>query len=138
MSIRTDADEVASLFPGVTFASGALDSFIADASLWIDNYLESCTRTPEDKLATIEKYIAAHLYQQSQEGTTGQLTSAARSDVKETYAERKGDDAGITSFIRTAAAFDRCGIVAEFFLGKKRLRWYVGAGFDERHVGGGG
>jgi hypothetical protein len=137
VSIRTDADEVAALFPGVTFASGVLDAFIADASLWIDNYLVgACVSLPDDKLPTIEKYIAAHLYQLSVEGAGGQLIGAARADINERYAERKGDDAGSTTFIRTATAYDPCGIIARFWLGKKRMIAYVGAGYDSRHTGG--
>jgi hypothetical protein len=137
VSIRTNADDVAATL-GLTVASGALDIFIADAALWVDNNLEGQTCVDADKLEFIERHIAAHLYTQSQEGSTGQLVGAARADINERYAQRKGTEAGITTFIRSAAAYDPCGIVAEFWLGKRRLRYHVGAGYDTRHTGGGG
>ena len=135
MSIRTSHEEVEAVL-GTSVASGALDGFIADASLWVDNYLEGkCSALPEDKLPTIEKYVAAHLYQISQEGSGGQLIASEVEGVRDRYAERKGDEAGVTTYIRTAAAFDPCGIIAEHWLGKVRLKAYVGAGYVFR--GGG-
>lgn len=114
----------------MTITSGQLDSFIADASLWVDNYLEdTCDSLDEDKLPTIEKYIAAHLFQMTQEGQTGPLASASRANISESYATRTGDNASRTSFIMTAAAFDPCGIVAEHWLGKRRARARVGQGY---------
>ena len=131
MSIRTTEDEVAALLVGVTISSGDLDGFITDASLWVDNYLvDACTALPADKLPIIEKYIAAHLYTQATEGQTGQLVAATRQDVSERYAERKGSDAGVSSYIRTAVAFDPCGIVAKYFLGHIKMQWRVGAGYQ--------
>ena len=129
MAVRiTEADVEAVL--GITVAVGHLDPFITDASLWVDNYLVgACTALNADKLPAIEKYIAAHFYTLSTEGSTGQLISATRRGVSERYAERKGDEAGISPFIRTAAAFDPCGIIAQHFLGKHRLVWRVSAGY---------
>ena len=131
MSIRTTADEVEAVLGLGTLASGTLDGFITDASLWVDNYLDgACNSLSDDKLPTIEKYLAAHLYMLSQEGATGQLVGATRQDVTERYAERKGSEAGVTTFIRTAAAFDPCGVVAKFWLGRQKIQWRVGAGFQ--------
>ena len=131
MSIRTSEAEVEAILGLGNLASGSLDGFITDASLWVDNYLVgACASLADDKLPVIEKYIAAHLYMQSQEGATGQLVGATRQDVSERYAERKGSEAGVTTFIRTAAAFDPCGVVAKFWLGKVKVQWRVGTGYQ--------
>ena len=132
MSIRVEQDEVAAILgDGFTLVSGELDPFITAASLWVDNYMVgACAALDADKLPTIELYLAAHLYTQSQEGLTGQLVSATRQDISERYAERKGTDVGVTPFLRVANAFDPCGIVARFWLGKTPLQWRVGTGYQ--------
>lgn len=131
MSTWTSEEDVLAILPGVTVASGGLDSFIANASTWVDNYLVgACDSLADDKLPIIATYIAAHLYAQAVEGQTGQLVAARRQDVSEQYAERKGGELGVTSYIRTAAAFDPCGVVAQFWLGRQKIQWRVGGGYQ--------
>jgi hypothetical protein len=132
MSLRTTSDEVEAVLIGFTITSGQLDSFIADASLWVDNRLEGKTCVDADKLATIEKYLAAHLFALSQQGMSGQVIARGRSDINEKYASPSASEAGKTSYLRTAAAFDPCGIVAEDWLGVGRVRAYVGSGYMYR------
>ena len=136
MSIRTDHDAVEAVL-GTTVASGALDSHIETASLWVDNYLEGRSCIDADKLTTIETYLAAHLYAQSTSGGTGPVIARQRADISERYASPSQAKVGESPYVHTAAAFDSCGQVAKYWLGRPRLAWRVGAGYDERHTGGG-
>lgn len=132
MSIRVDeADVLAILGANVVVASGELDAFIADASLWVDNYLDgSCSTISADKLPIIEKYLTAHLYTVAQQGGSGPVVEARRADIAEKYAPPADTESGMTTFLRSAIAFDPCGIVEKFWLNRKRIRWRVGAGYQ--------
>lgn len=114
--------------------SADCQTFIDDASLWIDNYLVGrCRSLAADKLPVIEKYLAAHMYARATTG--GELVRAQRGDIMEQYAQASASET--TRFIQTAAAFDPCGIVAAAFQGKSRTFGYVGRGYDRRHGAGG-
>jgi hypothetical protein len=65
----------------------------------------------------------------TEEGGEGQMLEAARSDIREKYAARN-EEHGATSYIRTAAAFDRTGKVRQRWLSGKRVQFRVGDGYN--------
>jgi hypothetical protein len=129
MSIRVDVADVQELLTA-TASEVVLQGHIVAASLWIDNYLVGkCSALSVSKLPTIEKYLAAHLYTVAQQGGTGPLIEARRADIAEKYAAPSDSGRGDSTYLHTAVAFDPCGVVAEHFLNRKRVKWRVGAGY---------
>lgn len=111
-----------------TLSDSEVEEFIDDASLWVDNYLVGQPCVAEDKLATIEKYLAAHLISTASPGASGALTSAKRQDISESYARPAQGET--SRYIAVAAAFDACGIVEEHWVRTRpRFRALVGEGY---------
>lgn len=108
---------------------GVIPALIDDAHGWIGAHLTG-KGLGEATLALIEKYLAAHLAILASEGGEGQLVASARADMSDKYADRsQAGDA--TSFLRTAAAYDRSGTVRELWLGGRRAKGRVGRGYDK-------
>lgn len=135
MSARVDPSDVLIILPDVALESGALEAIIADAHAWVEANLLGCGMS-EETLASIEKYLAAHLAVQSAHGAAGQVIEEQIDDTRE---RRQGstDAKGVSSYLRIAAAFDRCGRIEAFWMGKPRLRFRVGAGYNTRGGGNG-
>lgn len=130
---RVTVEEVQALV-GCEAPDWQILAFIGDASEWVDNYLVGhCPGLDAGKLPIIEKYLAAHLASVATPGAVGVLTSAARQDIRETYAAPgQGQE---SRYIGVAASFDPCGIVEEFWIGaRKRFRAVVGRGYDRRRT----
>jgi hypothetical protein len=108
--------------------SGTIEALIDDASHWVDAHLVG-KGLSDTTLAAVEKYLAAHLVKRVDEGGEGQLLESKRGDVSERYAEQKDASGSETSYLRTAAAFDRTGTVGEHWLGRKRMKFRVGDGY---------
>ena|SRR5688572_5249445 len=136
MSARNDYTDVQDIVT-TSLTSGQITALIETAAVWVDEHLVDVTDLSEAALTQIEKYIAAHLVVGSGESGSGQRVEARRADISEKYAEDKGrDTTGATSYIRTAAALDPTGRVAEAWLKGKRVRWRVGDGYN--FIGAGG
>jgi hypothetical protein len=126
--MRVTSAEVIAVMGGTnTLDATVIDALIVDASAWVTAHVTGSEAT----LTSIEKYLTAHLATLTAEGTDGQLVASQRGDVSERYAERKGDTNGATSYIRIAASFDRTGVVAEYWLGKRRVLFKVGTGYAD-------
>lgn len=104
---------------------------IADVSGWIDRELEdACSGQSPEQLEVIERYLAAHLITKGGNASaassgTAVLKRSTRFDVTEEYDTGAAASAAAeapTRFAVVAASFDRCGIVAEKWLGKRRAR----------------
>lgn len=129
MALRNEPEDVLAVMPGTDMGVIAVSPFLTDASTWVDNYLDGgrCPGLSADKLPLIEKYLAAHLATLADGVGAGELIQAQRADISERYAELGNGQA--TRYIATAAAFDRCGIVAEHWMDGKRMRAHVGRGY---------
>ena len=129
MALRNDPEDVLDVMPGTDLTGATVLPFLTDASTWVDNYLAGgkCPGLVADKLPIIEKYLAAHLATLADGVGAGEVIQAQRADIAERYAELgKGQS---TRYIATAAAFDRCGIVAEHWMDGRRMRAHVGKGY---------
>lgn len=128
MAARSYPDDVLALMPDSDLDHAGVEPFIADASVWVDNYLEGeCPGLATSKLAIVERYLAAHLATLATEGP--ELVQAARADISERYAALK--DGQATRYIATAAAFEPCGIVAEHWMGGRRMKARIGEGYHK-------
>lgn len=103
---------------------------ISDVSGWIDRDLaDACTGQTPESLEAIERYLSAHLVMKggSAAASSGTLVlkRSTRADVTDEYdtgAAAAAASEAPTRFAVVAASFDRCGIVAERWLGKPRAR----------------
>jgi hypothetical protein len=94
-----------------------------------EQYEDECDGATAARLEAIERYLAAHLIQRA-DPSTGNLTSATRANISETY-DSSSDSEGHLKYAKTAASFDPCGIVAEHWLGAKRARYRVGTTYAD-------
>ncbi len=132
MPLRVDPGDVLAILPDTDLDDTSVLPFLEDASTWVDNYLASgqCAGLGEGKLPIIEKYLAAHLASLVSSLGAGDLIQAQRADVSERYAGLGDGEA--TRYIAVAAAMEPCGIVAEHWMRKPRLKAFVGAGYNHR------
>lgn len=130
MSVRTDYSEVSAILGATAddLTSDQVDAAITDASAWVDENLVG-VGLAAGLLVIIEKNLAAHLCVLIAEGGDGMLIASTRADISERYAQRNTEH-GATSYIKTAAAFDRTGKVKEYWLGGKRVQFRVGDGYN--------
>jgi ribosome modulation factor len=128
MSVRTSYSEVTAILD-TDLTSDRVEALITDASAWVDEHLVG-VGIADTMLAVIEKNIAAHLCVLAGEGGDGQVVQAQRADISERYAQRGDKDGGATSYIKTAAAYDKTGRVREHWLGGKRVMFRVGDGYN--------
>lgn len=130
---RVDPSELELVLPDVDLDGDALAALIDDASAWVDAHLVG-RGLSDETLESVEKYLAAHLAVQASNGAGGQIV---QEQVDDTSQRRQGstDAAGVSSYLRIAASFDRTGRVAHYWMGKPLLRYRVGSGFAIR--GGG-
>lgn len=123
---RVEVSEVEAIL-SETIDADKISLAIDTATLWIDeNLVGNCSALGTSELRFIELYLSAHLAVYTEEG--GDLIQSARADVSERYAEVGKGHA--TRYITTAAAFDPCGIVAERWMDKKRVRFKVGTTYQ--------
>lgn len=122
--------EVLALVGTTTLEEAVVVGIVADVSGWIDRELVgACEGQTPESLEAIERYLAAHLITKG--GTAGSsggvavLKKSVRADITDEYDTGAAASAAVeapTRFAVVAASFDRCGIVAEFWLGKRRAR----------------
>lgn len=132
MSTRVEPTDVELVVPGIAFDTHVLEAAITDASTWVDQYLAG--RLSDDTLASIEKYLAAHLAVNAAHGGTGQVVQEQVDDTSERRESVMGRD-GVSMYLRIAAAFDPTGRVRHYWMGEPLMRWRVGRGYAIR--GGG-
>lgn len=103
-----------------------VEAFIDDASGWVDDHLVGLDLS-DATLTRIEKYLAAHLITLRDP----RVRQSRVGDVSETLQR----DTQVTEYLRTAAAMDDTGTVADRLLpdGPPKVRFRVGAGFDDDH-----
>lgn len=131
MPIRTSVPEVLALVGTTSLDDATVVGIIADVSGWIDRELEdACEGQTPESLEAIERYLSAHLVTKG--GSAGSAASgtlvlkrSTRSDVTDEYETSAAAATAAeapTRFANAAASFDRCGIVGEVWLGKRRAR----------------
>jgi hypothetical protein len=105
--------------------ASALESFIADASLWVDNNLAS-DGLSDATLEAIERWLAAGFAT----SRDPRLTDKTLLSVKESLQR----DPIISEYFKRAADLDPTGKVASAFVPTKRVGLLrIGAGYDTRH-----
>lgn len=128
MAVRTTVTDVR-LVIETALTDAQVLQHITDASGWVDRRLDGfCDDQTAGQLEMVERYLAAHLIQRA-DASTGTLKSAARADISETYQDT-GDTEGHLKYAKIAAAQDPCGIVAEDWLGIRRMRYRVGTTYQ--------
>jgi hypothetical protein len=129
MALRVDPEDVLDVMPGTDLDATAILPFLEDASLWVDNYLASgqCRGLNANKMGVIEKYLAAHLATLASGVGAGEVIQAQRADISERYAQLK--DGQSTRYVAVASAMEPCGIVAEHWMGGRRVKAVVGKGY---------
>lgn len=135
MTMRTTVDAVR-LICNTALADDAIEAYIADASAWVDAYLDpatardgGCGDATVVTLTAVEKYLTAYFMTRREP----QVKTSKVGPLSDTFAV--SDDG--SEFLVLASSFDSCGIVLET-LGAgavaPQIRFRVGAGFDERHT----
>ena len=91
--------------------SASLWLFVEQADLWVATYLvPACPAMTDDLRGMVTLYLAAHYATIAETGKGGELSSAQRGDIRESYTTI-GTDSTNTTYLRTAAGFDPCGVL---------------------------
>lgn len=132
MAIRTTTAAVKRIVE-TSLDAGLIDTFIADASLWVDEELATLSPTISSaRLETIERWLAAALIRARDVG----LVDVAIKDSKENYQV----DSEVTEYLLHAASLDSTGTVRRHFLAAKptqapvNIIARVGPGFVEEAI----
>lgn len=111
MAIRTTEPAVRAIVD-TTLTAPQINSFIADASLWVDEELALLSNAPSAaRLEVIERWLTAALIRTRDLG----MTNATMADVSETYQV----DKEVSDYLLRAASMDPTGTVRRHFLAAK-------------------
>lgn len=121
--MRTSVDKVREVI-ATSITDVQLLAFIKDASLWVDEELQTLATLSADRLELVERYLACALIRMRDLG----LKAAKYDDINEQFQV----DPETTEYLLRAAAFDQTGTVRKFFLASKDARtiaWRIAESF---------